>query len=113
MKKPASDSDSANVHALGAILHELLNGRRLFGGGTPSEMLMQVREYQPEPPRRWRPDLPRDVDAICLKCLEKQPAARYPTAAALADDLERFLAGKAVLARPRSVCERMRRLFAT
>ena len=79
----------------GAMLYELLAGRRPFGGGTPLEMLMQVREYQPEPPSRWRPEIPRDLEAICLKCLEKEPERRYPTAAALADDLERFLAGQA------------------
>ena len=87
---PATD-----IHALGVILYELLAGRRPFEGGTPMEMLMQVQAYQPEPPSRWRPGLPRDLDAICLKCLEKDTERRYSTAAALADDLERFLAGQA------------------
>ena len=64
------------------------------------EMLMQVQTYQPEPPSRWRPGLPRDLDAICLKCLEKKPERRYSTAAALADDLERFLAREPIRARP-------------
>ena len=105
---PATD-----IHALGAILYELLAGRRPFEGGTLAEMLMQVREYQPEPPSRWRPGLPRDLDAICLKCLEKEPERRYSTAAALADDLERFLAGKPITARPPGAWDRLRRLFSS
>jgi serine/threonine protein kinase/uncharacterized caspase-like protein len=104
---PATD-----VHALGAILYELLAGRRPFEGGTVSEMLMQVQAYRPEPPSRWRPGLPRDLDAICLKCVEKEPERRYLTAAALADDLERFLAGKPIAARPLGAWDRLRRLFA-
>jgi serine/threonine protein kinase len=103
---PATD-----VHALGAILYELLARRKPFEGGTAMEMLMQVREYQPEPPSRWCPGLARDLDAICLKCLEKEAERRYPTAADLADDLERFLARKPITARPRGAWERLRRLF--
>jgi serine/threonine protein kinase len=100
-----------DVHALGAMLYELLAGRRPFQGGTPFEMLMQVREYRPEAPSRWRPELPRDLDAICLKCLAKEPGGRYPTAVALADDLERFLDGNPVLARPPTIWDRARRLL--
>jgi serine/threonine protein kinase len=105
---PASD-----IHALGAILYELLAGRRAFGGGTLAETLMQVREYGPEPPGRWRPGLPRRLDAICLKCLEKKPERRYSTAAALADDLERFLAGQEVTAQPPGAWNRLRRFFSS
>jgi serine/threonine protein kinase len=97
---PATD-----IHALGAILYEILSGRKPYGGGTPMETLMQVQAYQPEPPSRWRPGLPRDLDAICLKCLEKAPARRYSTAAALADDLERFLAGQPIKVRPPILAE--------
>ena len=100
-----------DIHALGAILYEMLAGCRPFGGDTLMEMLMQVLEYQPEPPSRWRPGLPRDLDAICLKCLEKDPDRRYSTAAALADDLERFLAGKSITARLAGAWDRLRRLF--
>jgi serine/threonine protein kinase len=102
---PASD-----IHALGAMLYELLAGRRCFGGGTPLEMLAQVREYLPEPPSRWRPGLPPDLDAICLKCLAKEPQQRYPTAAALGDDLERYLTGQPIGDRPRGIWDRLRRL---
>ncbi len=109
------DSDrigpATDVYALGAILYELLAGRRLFAGERLSEILRQVRESQPEPPSRWRPGLPSDLDAICLKCLEKEPERRYSTAAALADDLERFLAGIAITTRPAGVWDRLRRHF--
>jgi serine/threonine protein kinase len=100
-----------DIHALGAILYELLAGRRPFTGGTIMETLMQVREHQPEPPSRWRAEVPRDLDAICLKCLAKDPQRRYSTAAVLADDLERFLAGQAVTARPPGAWDRLRQLF--
>jgi serine/threonine protein kinase len=100
-----------DIHALGAILYELLAGRRPFEGGTPMEMLRQVQEYQSEPPSRWRPGSPRELDAICLKCLEKQTEHRYSTAADLADDLERFLAGKAIPARPPGEWDRLRLPF--
>jgi serine/threonine protein kinase len=105
---PATD-----IHALGAILYELLSGRKPYGGGTPMEMLMQVREYKPEPPSRWRPEISRGLDAICLKCLEKEPARRYSTAGALADDLDRLLAGKPIGARPSGAWDRLRRLFSS
>jgi serine/threonine protein kinase len=103
---PATD-----VFALGTILYELLAGRRRLKGGTAMEMLMQVREYQPEPPSRWRPGVPLNLDAICLKCLAREPERRYTTAAALAEDLERFLAGQPIAARPPGALERLRRLF--
>jgi serine/threonine protein kinase len=104
---------AADVHALGAILYELLAGRRPFDGGTVEEMLMQVREYKPEPPSHWRSGIPGDLDAICLRCLEKEPERRYSIAAALADDLERFLAGKVITGRPLGAWERLRRLFSS
>ena len=103
---PATD-----IHALGEILYELLAGRRPFEGGTFHEKLIQVREYKPEPPSRFRPELPRDLDAICLRCLEKDPAGRYSSAAALSNDLELFLIGQPITARPRGAWDLLRRLF--
>ena len=100
-----------DVHALGAILYELTAGRKPFGVGTLSEILMRVLEYQPEPPSRWRPEIPRELDTICLKCLQKAAERRYATAATLADDLEQFVAGQMVITPPAGAWDRLRRLF--
>jgi eukaryotic-like serine/threonine-protein kinase len=90
----------ADVHALGTILYELISGRPPFTGATEIETLERVTHDEPQLLRRLRPDVPRDLEAVCLRCLEKKPASRYQTAAALADDLERFLAGRSTKARP-------------
>jgi eukaryotic-like serine/threonine-protein kinase len=85
---------SADIHALGAILYELLVGYPPFGGGTPLETMQQVVDKKPVPPSQLRSGMPSDLEAICLMCLEKSPAKRYRTAEALADDLKAFLASR-------------------
>jgi WD40 repeat protein/tRNA A-37 threonylcarbamoyl transferase component Bud32 len=89
-----------DVYALGAILYECLTGRPPFRAATAAETVREVLDVDPLPPRRLQPQTPRDLDTICLECLEKQPARRYETAAALADDLRRWLDGLPIRARP-------------
>ncbi len=91
---------AADIYALGVILYELLTGTAPFDGNTDVEVLRQVIDGQITPPRQLRPEIPRDLEAICLKAMDQSPARRYRTAIDLADDLRRFLDGRPTIARP-------------
>jgi serine/threonine protein kinase len=103
---------TVDIYALGAILYEMLTGRPPFQADTWNETVEQVLHDEPSPPTRWRPDVPADLETVCLRCLEKAPARRYANAADLADDLGRFLEGKPVAAVPLGETDRLARLAA-
>jgi serine/threonine-protein kinase len=99
----------SDVYSLGAILYETLTGRPPFQEPTPLDTLVQVLETEPVPPRQLNHAIPIDLELICLRCLEKDPLLRYNSAAGLGQDLQRFLQGEAIEARPASLAQRLGR----
>jgi serine/threonine protein kinase len=103
--RPAADlvatlGPTVDIYTLGAILYEMLTGRPPFLAASHIETLELVRTADPVPTRQLQLGLPRDVETICLRCLSKDPSRRYATSVALAEDLDRFLDGRPIMARP-------------
>jgi serine/threonine protein kinase len=105
----ADTGPRSDVYSLGAILYEMLTGRPPFVGDNAVQVMRAVSLEDPVPPRRIAHDVPRDLETVCLRCLQKRPERRYATAADLADDLAAWLAGEPIRARPPSRLERFAR----
>ncbi len=99
-------AEPADVYALGAVLYDALTGRPPFQAGNPLDTLMQVLEKDPISPRELNPSTPKDLETICLKCLEKDRSRRYHSARELGEELDRFLTGRPIQARPVSTVTR-------
>ena len=97
---------ATDVYGLGAVLYALLAGKAPFGGDSVLDILQAVKERLPEPPTQFNAKVPRNLETICLKCLEKDPRRRYPTAQALADDLKSWLERRPIAARRVGPAER-------
>ena len=107
MDVPTESGPAADLYSLGVILYELLTGRPPFRGETSLETLRLIVQEEPPSLRSFCPGLARDLETITLKCLEKQPERRYPTAISLAEDLERYLDGRPIKARPSGLMRRL------